>query len=95
MPITPTEMTGSGPYKWNSSLGGEYISLVRNNDWRWDIRDVETEVSTESTKITPESETEEKTSEEEEPISGFEIFVVLSLFWVATVYIKFKRKEKN
>jgi ABC-type transport system substrate-binding protein len=34
------EVIGTGPYKLDTWVPGEYISLLRHEDWRWDIRDV-------------------------------------------------------
>ncbi|MHA2167417.1 MAG: ABC transporter substrate-binding protein, partial [Candidatus Hodarchaeales archaeon] len=36
---TNAQMVGSGPFKWNEYVPGEYISVVRFDDWRWDIRE--------------------------------------------------------
>jgi ABC-type transport system substrate-binding protein len=33
------QIIGTGPYKWNEYVPGEYIILLRHEDWRWDIRD--------------------------------------------------------
>lgn len=35
-----TEIIGSGPYKWDQYVPGEYVSLLRHEDWHWDIREV-------------------------------------------------------
>ena len=36
---TDDQIIGTGPYKWNEYVPGESISLLRHEDWRWDIRD--------------------------------------------------------
>ncbi|MFX1334589.1 MAG: ABC transporter substrate-binding protein, partial [Promethearchaeota archaeon] len=33
------QIIGTGPYKWENHVPGEYIRLVRGENWRWDIRD--------------------------------------------------------
>ncbi|MFX0016028.1 MAG: ABC transporter substrate-binding protein [Candidatus Hermodarchaeota archaeon] len=97
MPITRAEMTGSGPYKWNSSLWGEYISLIRHEDWHWDIRDVPLTATTQSTRL-PETSLNipltSATTSSSDRIPGFDIFMVISLFG-ATIYIIRKRKDIN
>ncbi|MFX1247213.1 MAG: ABC transporter substrate-binding protein, partial [Promethearchaeota archaeon] len=35
---TDDQTIGTGPYMWNEHVPGEYISLLRHEDWRWDIR---------------------------------------------------------
>ncbi|UCG01618.1 MAG: hypothetical protein JSW11_18660, partial [Candidatus Heimdallarchaeota archaeon] len=44
--FTPTndQIIGTGPYMWNEYVPGEYISLLRHEDWRWDIRDIDNHV---------------------------------------------------
>ena len=39
MEINNAQMVGSGPFKWNEYVPGEYISVLRFDDWRWDIRE--------------------------------------------------------
>ncbi|MFX1564418.1 MAG: ABC transporter substrate-binding protein [Promethearchaeota archaeon] len=36
-PETPTEMSGTGPYKWVTRVTGQYIILERNEDWHFGI----------------------------------------------------------
>ncbi|UCG03472.1 MAG: hypothetical protein JSW11_05650 [Candidatus Heimdallarchaeota archaeon] len=45
---TNAQMVGTGPYKWNQRVPGEYISLLRHQNWRWDIRDASIETPTET-----------------------------------------------
>ncbi|UCG01543.1 MAG: hypothetical protein JSW11_18260 [Candidatus Heimdallarchaeota archaeon] len=37
---TITEVIGTGPYKLDTWVPDDYISLLRHEDWRWDIREV-------------------------------------------------------
>lgn len=37
VPSTVEEMTGSGPYKWNSRIPGQYVVLDRNENWHFGI----------------------------------------------------------
>ncbi len=55
------DMIGTGPYYMDVRVPGEYISLLRHDNWRWDIRDVplETEESTVITETTALPETSE------------------------------------
>ncbi|MFX0052629.1 MAG: ABC transporter substrate-binding protein [Candidatus Hermodarchaeota archaeon] len=39
-PLSPVDFTGSGPYKFNEFISNEHLSLIRYDDWRWDIREV-------------------------------------------------------
>ena len=39
-PATTTDLTGSGPYRYNYYYADKNISLLRYEDWRWDVRDI-------------------------------------------------------
>ncbi|MFX1505286.1 MAG: ABC transporter substrate-binding protein [Promethearchaeota archaeon] len=93
-PLTPTEMTGSGPYKWNSSLWGEYVSLVRHDDWHWNIRDIISSTPTTVSQSTHELSTTSMTSSTaKEDIPGFDVFLMFS--GVGTISIYIRRRKKN
>ncbi|MFW9903262.1 MAG: ABC transporter substrate-binding protein [Candidatus Thorarchaeota archaeon] len=48
------DVCGTGPYIMDSWLPGEYITLKRNENWRWDDRDtIDTFSTTETTLISP------------------------------------------
>ncbi|UCG03883.1 MAG: hypothetical protein JSW11_07835 [Candidatus Heimdallarchaeota archaeon] len=90
---TSDEMIGTGPYKWNQRVPGEYISLLRHGDWRWDIRDVPEpeEPTTEPTEPTEATKTKTKTKTDE-PGPGFELIPAFAVFVTAALFIRKRRK---
>ncbi|MFX0051799.1 MAG: ABC transporter substrate-binding protein [Candidatus Hermodarchaeota archaeon] len=47
VPSTTADMVGSGPYKWNTYVPGEYTSLIRHPDWHFAVsRDLTTTTPT-------------------------------------------------
>lgn len=37
VPTTAAELSGTGPYKWNTRIPGQYVVLDRNEDWHFGI----------------------------------------------------------
>lgn len=94
MTFNPTDeqMIGSGPYKWDEYITGEYISLLRFKDWHWGILDVPITTS-EDLSTTPMNmtQTSKTTSTSIASTSGFSFIVFIACFGIILI----KRSEKN
>jgi ABC-type transport system substrate-binding protein len=88
VPTTKAEMVGSGPFKWNIYVPGEYTSLDRHPNWHFAVsRDLPT------TPPSSEPSTSQPTSDEDKISPGFELFTTIVLISGATiVYITRRRK---
>ncbi|MFX0013278.1 MAG: ABC transporter substrate-binding protein [Promethearchaeota archaeon] len=90
---TNDQIVGTGPYKWNEHVPGEYIRLVRDEKWRWDIRDVgyliESTYSTHSSTNVPATESSAPTS-----TPGFTSVTIL-VFVVVLLVKRSKRERKK
>jgi ABC-type transport system substrate-binding protein len=94
--LTDNQIIGTGPFKWNEYIPGESISLLRQEDWCWDIRDVSIPPSSSSssseeglisrtTKITAfQNSVTENTS-------GFTLVILLSVLIIK----RLKRKRNS
>ncbi len=88
---TNAQMIGTGPFKWNEYVPGEYISLLRYDPWRWDIRDVpEPPTTTTDPGTGPTTTTDETTDDGDAP--GFGLFAAIAVITTAAVLSRRRRK---
>ncbi len=88
--LNDSVMAGTGPYYWNQRVPGEYISLKRYDDWRWDIRDVPVQTTPTTTPPSTTGPTTTTTSKPS-PMDALMIFTGLS---VATIFAVIRRRRK-
>jgi ABC-type transport system substrate-binding protein len=93
---TDSQIIGTGPYKWNEHVPGEYISLLRHEDWRWDIRDVPNITGVTSEEPTSSSLARSTESTVTWVDDWFTSFEVLPFFVTFILLIPFrKRRDKT
>jgi peptide/nickel transport system substrate-binding protein len=78
---TDAQVIGFGPYKWNERVPGQYVSLLRHENWHFAICD-EAGPSTTSSQESPTSK----------DAYGFEFVSVFAIFGIALIYINRRRK---
>ncbi len=78
---TDEQMIGFGPYKWNERVPGQYVSLLRHENWHFSVRK-EAEPST-TTHKSPSSEAS----------SGFEIATAFTIVGITIIHIKRRRRR--
>ncbi len=74
---TDAQMAGTGPYKWNERVAGQYISLTRHPGWRWSIRDFPQPTTTTTTPPTTPPTTTTTTTTRPAAIDAFAILAGL------------------
>jgi ABC-type transport system substrate-binding protein len=84
-----TEMVGSGPFKWNEYVPGEYISMLRYEDWRWDIRDVPAPPEETTTTTTEAGET---TTTTEDDANFSTVSIIAGLGFAVAIFYKRRRR---
>jgi ABC-type transport system substrate-binding protein len=87
---TDAEMIGSGPYKWNEYVTGEYINLKRHDDWHFKaMKPAETTTTT-----VPGDTTTTTTTEEEDGggAPGFELIPVIAAIGITVVFVSRRRR---
>ncbi|MHA1994160.1 MAG: ABC transporter substrate-binding protein [Candidatus Hodarchaeales archaeon] len=84
---TDAQMVGTGPFYWNTYVPGEYISMLRYDDWRWDIRETIEDTTTDDT----DTETT-TTTDDDGSAPGFGLFAAIAIISVSAVYSKRRRK---
>jgi ABC-type transport system substrate-binding protein len=90
---TNAQMVGTGPFYWNEYVPGEYISMLRYDDWRWDIRDVPAGPEPTTTTDPDASETttdDEPTDDGDAP--GFGLFAAIAVITTTAVISRRRRK---
>ncbi len=90
---TDEQMIGTGPYKWNDRIPGQYISLLRHDGWRWDIRDkpIHTTTTTTTTTTVAVTTTTTTTTTTTAPIDAFAIIAGLGTVVLMT---SIRRRKK-
>jgi ABC-type transport system substrate-binding protein len=87
---TDNQIIGTGPYKWNEYVPGESISLLRHEDWRWDIRDVPISPSSSSVEGSSIQMTTTQQSSISENTPGFTLVILSSV-----LLIKRPKRKRN
>ncbi len=88
-----SQIIGTGPYKWDEYIPGEFISLIRHENWRWDIREVSVTSTTHTTTPDDSSPTSTTTSVTNR-IPGFVDFVLI-LGIIGPILTRKSKKEKK
>jgi ABC-type transport system substrate-binding protein len=90
--FTPTEdqIIGTGAYKWNDYVPGEFISILRHENWRWDIRDIPPSSSSEEGLIPRTTKITSSQNSVTENTSGFTLVILLSV-----LLIKRPKRKRN
>ncbi len=83
------QMVGTGPFMWNEYTPGEYISMLRYDDWRWDIRETMDDTTTDGTG--PDDTT--TTEDDDGGAPGFGLFAAIAV--IITSGAVFSRRRRK
>jgi ABC-type transport system substrate-binding protein len=90
---TLADVIGTGPYYMAARVPGEYISLLRHEDWRWAVEHVEPTSTPVSTSEPADTKTKTKTKTSEGGATpGFELIPAFAVVVAAAVVIRKRRK---
>ncbi|UCG02520.1 MAG: hypothetical protein JSW11_00720 [Candidatus Heimdallarchaeota archaeon] len=81
---TEAQVIGFGPFKWNERGPGQYVSLLRHENWHFSVRDEAGPLTTSSQESTTSKDS-----------YGFEFISIFTIVGIALIYINRRRKWWN